>query len=56
MEKALEVAQALAARQTYLTHLCDDYDHDVTNAELPAGIELAYDGLHIPLKPEGSKT
>jgi phosphoribosyl 1,2-cyclic phosphate phosphodiesterase len=53
LEKALEVAQALDARRTYLTHLCDDYDHDVTNAGLPAGIELAYDGLHIPLEPEG---
>jgi phosphoribosyl 1,2-cyclic phosphate phosphodiesterase len=34
---------------TYFTHLSDDYDHDVTNAELPPGFELAYDGLKIPL-------
>jgi hypothetical protein len=30
-----------------LTH---DYDHDVDNAELPSGVELAYDGLKIRLE------
>lgn len=48
-EKAIEVAQKIGARRTYFTHLSHDYDHDKTNAELPAGIELAYDGLRIPL-------
>ncbi len=47
--RALEVAQKIGARQTYLTHLSHDYDHDVTNATLPPGILLAYDGLRIPL-------
>ncbi|MBS1723557.1 MAG: MBL fold metallo-hydrolase [Armatimonadetes bacterium] len=47
-ERAIEVALKLGARQTYFTHLSDDYDHDQTNADLPAGIELAYDGLRIP--------
>jgi phosphoribosyl 1,2-cyclic phosphate phosphodiesterase len=46
-EKAVEVAQALGAKKTYFTHLSHDYDHDVTNAALPKGIELAYDGLRI---------
>ena len=49
LEKALEVAQEIGAKTTYLTHLSDDYDHDITNAALPRGIELAYDGLRIPL-------
>ncbi|MCB8932155.1 MAG: MBL fold metallo-hydrolase [Fimbriimonadaceae bacterium] len=48
-EKAIEVAQRLAARKTYFTHLSHDYDHHATNAILPDGIELAYDGLRIPL-------
>lgn len=49
LEKAIEAARLIGARQTYLTHLGHDYDHDVTNAELPANIQLAYDGLTIQL-------
>lgn len=48
-EKALEVAKELGAKKTYLTHLSHDYDHDVTNSQLPAGIELAFDGLRIEI-------
>lgn len=48
-EAAIEVAQALDARMTYFTHLSSDYDHDKTNAELPANIQLAYDGLRIAI-------
>ena len=48
-ERAIEVAQEIGAQRTYFTHLSDDYDHDRTNAELPDKIELAYDGLQIPL-------
>ena len=46
-DAAIEVAQELGARMTYFTHLSSDYDHDKTNAELPPGIQLAYDGLRI---------
>jgi phosphoribosyl 1,2-cyclic phosphate phosphodiesterase len=48
-DRAIEVAQQIGARQTYFTHLSHDYDHDVTNSELPPGIALAYDGLEIPV-------
>ena len=48
-DKAVEVALELGARTTYLTHLCDDYDHAETEALLPPQIKLAYDGLNIPL-------
>lgn len=47
-DRAVEVALELGARQTYFTHLSHDYDYDKVNAELPKGIELAYDGLRIP--------
>jgi phosphoribosyl 1,2-cyclic phosphate phosphodiesterase len=49
LEKAIEVAQEIGARQTYFTHLSDDYDHEATNQELPSVIQLSYDGLRIPL-------
>ncbi len=48
--KALEVIERLAPRTAFLTHLGHDYDHDKTNAELPEGVELAYDGLRINLE------
>lgn len=46
-ERAVSEAQRIGARRTYLTHLSHDYDHHVTNQELPDGIELAWDGLRI---------
>lgn len=49
-DKAIEVALELAAEKTYFTHLSHDYDHDLTEAELPPQIRLAYDGLRIPLE------
>lgn len=48
-EEAIQVAQRIGAKQTYFTHLSSDYDHDRTNAELPDGIELNYDGLRIAI-------
>jgi phosphoribosyl 1,2-cyclic phosphate phosphodiesterase len=48
-EKAIEVAQELGPKLTYFTHLSDDYDHDASEALLPPGIKLAYDGLVILL-------
>lgn len=47
-DRAVEVALEIGAKQTYFTHLSHDYDYTKVNAELPAGIELAYDGLRIP--------
>lgn len=49
LEQAIAAAEAIGARKTYFTHLSHDYDHDLTNASLPSGIELAFDGLRISL-------
>lgn len=49
LDKAIEVAQSLAPRSTYFTHLCDEFDHGPAEARLPDGIRLAYDGLTIPI-------
>jgi len=46
--QALEVVERVNPRQTYLTHISHHLDHDATNARLPAGVELAYDGLRVP--------
>jgi phosphoribosyl 1,2-cyclic phosphate phosphodiesterase len=49
LEQAVEVAQRVKAKQTYFTHITHDIIHDKTNAGLPPGIELGYDGLEINL-------
>jgi phosphoribosyl 1,2-cyclic phosphate phosphodiesterase len=49
VSQAIDVVKCLKPRQTYLTHIAHSLDHEATNARLPAGIELAYDGLTIPL-------
>jgi len=47
--EALEVVDRVKPRQTYLTHICHDLPHAATNASLPAGVELAYDGLVVTI-------
>jgi phosphoribosyl 1,2-cyclic phosphate phosphodiesterase len=49
LEEAVETARQLQPRRTLFTHICHDLEHEATNATLPAGMELAYDGLVLPL-------
>lgn len=49
LDKAVEVAQELEPRKTYFTHVAHELDYDATNAILPEGMELAYDGLRFEL-------
>lgn len=43
--EALDAASRIGAARTYFTHVCHDLPYVETNASLPAGVELAYDGL-----------
>ena len=43
--EALEVIARIEPRRAYLTHMSHDLGHAATSARLPAGVELAYDGL-----------
>lgn len=45
--EALEVIADLRPRRTWLTHIAHDLDHAATNAALPPGVELAWDGLAL---------
>lgn len=49
LEEALALAAHLKAKRTLLTHLSHDLEHEATSALLPPGVELAFDGMQIPL-------
>ena len=49
LSQALDVVQRAGPRQAYLTHISHALEHEATNAQLPPGVALAYDGLRIPL-------
>ncbi len=50
VKEACEVAERIQASQTFLTHICHDLEHEATNASLPEGVELAYDGLRFEIE------
>jgi phosphoribosyl 1,2-cyclic phosphate phosphodiesterase len=47
LEEALAVVRRLRPRQTFFTHLAHGFDHGRTEAILPPGVNLAYDGLSV---------
>lgn len=49
VDEAVAAATAISARQTYFTHISHELGHASTEATLPAGMALAYDGLTIEL-------
>jgi phosphoribosyl 1,2-cyclic phosphate phosphodiesterase len=49
LDEAIEVARQLQPKRTIFTHISHDLGHARTNAKLPAGMELGYDGQRIPL-------
>ena len=51
ISEAVVAAARIGARRTCFTHMCHDLPHAATNAALPAGVELAYDGLMIDVTP-----
>lgn len=44
LEQAVDQARRIGARRTYFTHIAHELGHAETNATLPDGMALAYDG------------
>lgn len=49
LDEAVAVARELKPKQTYFTHVSCYLEYEATNAKLPRGMALAYDGQRIPL-------
>ncbi len=45
--QAVALAARIGARSTFFTHMSHDLPHAATCARLPAGVQLAYDGLSL---------
>jgi phosphoribosyl 1,2-cyclic phosphate phosphodiesterase len=55
LEAALVQAERIGARKTYLTHVSHEVRHASVSARLPAGVELAYDGLAFDVADDGEE-
>mgnify|MGYP001318522289 CR=1 FL=1 len=49
IDAAIESLHRIRARQSYLIHMNHEVDHAEVSANLPAGINLSYDGLTLEL-------
>ena len=49
LDEAIAISRELKPRRTVFTHMSHDLGHAATNARLPAGMELGYDGMSVPL-------
>lgn len=45
--EAIEFAEKVGAKQTWITHISHGLDHETTNRKLPKSIQLGYDGLEL---------
>ena len=47
LDGALEMIGRIRPRRTLLTHIAHEIGHAECSARLPAGVEIAYDGLRV---------
>lgn len=49
LDEAIEVAERVQPKRTLFTHMSHELEHEATRSSLPDGMDLAYDGLRVPL-------
>jgi phosphoribosyl 1,2-cyclic phosphate phosphodiesterase len=47
IEQSLKIVNEVKPKRTFFTHICHDLPHQATNAALPPGVQLAYDGMKL---------
>ena len=47
VEHSLQTVARLKPQRAFFTHICHDLPHEETNAALPKGVQLAYDGMQL---------
>ena len=52
LEASIATALELKPARTYFTHMCHELGHVATEALLPPGVFLAYDGLELSVPAE----
>ena len=50
VQEAIDVVNRIGPRRALTTHMTHDLGHAATSARLPAGVELAYDGLVLDVR------
>jgi phosphoribosyl 1,2-cyclic phosphate phosphodiesterase len=45
--QSLKIVEEVKPKRTFFTHICHDLPHEATNAALPPGVQLAYDGMKL---------
>jgi phosphoribosyl 1,2-cyclic phosphate phosphodiesterase len=50
VEQSMALVAELKPAHAWFTHICHDLGHAETNAKLPRGVELAYDGLQFEVE------
>jgi phosphoribosyl 1,2-cyclic phosphate phosphodiesterase len=47
IEQSLKIVEEVKPKRTLFTHICHDLAHEATNAALPPGVQLAFDGIKL---------
>jgi len=50
VNQALEAAAKIKAKKVFFTHIAHALEHNKTEASLPEGVKLAYDGLELNIE------